>query len=161
MAAVQPSSVRRRWSFSGRQRTFTARCTVPSSSRRRTIRLAIDPFLLPEAVVCLVNEEDAPARRQKAVHKPPERLDTARRHMREEEAEEDDIAVVGRFQREGVDDPIGDAAFPHPGRIELEHLRRRVGDEQVVRVVGQRQPRSPGTPSVTAAATVAVASARA
>ncbi len=187
----------------------------------------VDPVLAPRLMDALVDEQDPPARRQEAVQDAPERRERPRRHMGEEEAEEDRVVSVRRLHGERVGDLVADVRpIPRPRSVELEHLGRRIGDEQLLSRLGQdagplsragcqlehsasghgrtervadpigmrlerialgdrcgvvfarpravvgdllvdqlairvHQRRSAGTPSVTAAATVAVASARA
>src|SRR5687767_3061354 len=214
--------------FEVRRRPEHLHCPMHAAIREgspHNAGLLIDPVLLPQPVRCLVDEEDAAAGRQEAAQDAPERLETARGHVGQEEAEEHHVLVVRRLHGEGIGHPILDGPLPHLGPVELKHLWRGIGDDELVGVLGQKagplagagsqledatarlerpqrvadairtvcegvvlgrgggvvlrgafavvgdllvdellvrhQRRSAGTPSVTAAATVAVASARA
>jgi hypothetical protein len=100
-------------------------------------RLLVHPVLAPQEVATLVDEEDSPAGSQQALQEAPERLEVAHRDMGEEEAEEDDVVVVRGLQRERVRHAVADSALPHLAAVQLEHLGGRVGDGQLVGVIGQ------------------------
>jgi hypothetical protein len=86
------------------------------------VAVRVDPVLLPQPVCGLVDEDRAPCRRQQALHDAPEGRETARRHVGQEEAEEDDVVGVCGLQREGIGHPVRRAALPHLGAVQVEHL---------------------------------------
>ena len=112
------------------QSTLTARWTVPSVSGRRTMPAASSiQSSLHRSWTSLVDEEDAPAGRQGGRPGRPRRRRTARGHVREEEAEEDDVdraTARARWHRRPRSVTL---AGPRPEAVELEHLGRRIGHD--------------------------------
>ncbi len=46
--------------------------------------------------------------------------------------------IVRRLHGEGIGNAVSDAALPHLCRVELEHLGRCVGGDQLIGVLGQQ-----------------------